>query len=183
MAKISLVVGHSAKSPGALAEAPISDTEYGFNTEVAQILASTLIAEHEVRIFFRDGVTIPEAYAQVEEWEPDLNMELHLNSHDDKTVVGTETLCVDRSKSFAGIIQESMCVALKRDLTGGNRGLKILTSPEQRGYASCSALEIPSILLEPIFCSNSAECELLLANMKRFVVAISEGVNHYLSAN
>jgi N-acetylmuramoyl-L-alanine amidase len=115
MAKLSFMVGHTQKAPGAILVSPFDTTEYEFNRDLAQILASNLMSEHEVRIFFRDMLSITAAYDVVDEWKPDLSMELHTNSAEDKTAYGTETLCTERSKSFAGIIQQAMCQALRRD--------------------------------------------------------------------
>lgn len=180
MAKISLMVGHKIEAQGADSVAPLQMTEYAFNTEFAKGLAAVLSKDHDVKIFFRDGLSITSAYRAVDKWGPAISMELHFNSADTPAAYGTETLCVSRSRVFAKIVQDAMCKALGRDVNGGDRGVKIL-EPDDRGYTSVTQLQCPNILVEPFFGSSEKDCALIMANIGKLCSGIEVAINHYLS--
>jgi len=177
--KVSLVVGHTSLSPGAWAVEPVGMYEYKFNTALAEHLSTMLGPEFETTIYFRDNMTIREAYHYISLWKPDMSMELHFNAATDPNAYGTETLCAPRSAAFAGVIQEAMCKGLGRDK--GNRGVKTLIAPEERGFSSVYSLKCPNILIEPFFGSNTRDCELMLKNLERFCVCLVDGVKYYLT--
>lgn len=180
MNKVALLVGHSDKDPGANGVEPINMTEHDFNTNLAQALAGVLQKKFDVKIFFRIGTTKTQFYEFVSSWKPDVSLELHFNSSDNKEAFGTETLCAVASRVFAQIMQESMCKALGRHNHGGDRGIKVL-KPKDRGYLNVNSLRCPNVLLEPFFGSNSTDCSLMLSKVEDFCLALDTGISHYLS--
>lgn len=180
MSRISLMVGHKADAPGAFAGPPISMYEYEFNTGLAQHIMSIMKQEYTIQVFFRDGFNIVAAYQELDKWNPDVNIELHFNSSEDPKAQGTETLCLPRSRVFAQIIQDVMCRSLQRDLHNGDRGIKILKEPLDRGFTSVNQLRCPNILIEPFFGSSPEDCSRMLGGIENFSSAICLGIEHYL---
>jgi hypothetical protein len=69
-----------------------------------------------------------------------------------------------------------LCEALQRDKKG-NRGVKILKTPDQNGYQSVSKLQCPNVLIEPFFGSNANDCELAILRKEPMVKAIREALD------
>ncbi len=162
--KLAIVVGHTRLAPGASGVAPISASEYTWNTDLAQkIKAHAATKGVAVEIFFRDGHGISGAYAQVRQWGARAAIELHFNAFNGRAL-GTETLhgtSFAGSQAWAKAVQAAMVTLYGRG-TGlpGNRGLKP-APPHDRGRASVNALSsIASCLIEPFFGDNPAEAAL-----------------------
>jgi len=161
--RLAIVVGHTQERQGAFALAPISQNEYPFNKQIAQLMELEA-ADRGVlaKTFFRDDVGIEGAYRAAVAFEPDSIIELHFNSFDNPAVRGTETLCAEAnpdSERLAKIVQESMVSVFGRS-GRSNRGIK-MRGPGQRGFTSLSsAPSVPSVLVEPFFASNPGECQL-----------------------
>ncbi len=152
----AIVVGHTNLSKGATATSPISAREYPWNRDLAEKVHAICRARNITsRIFYRDGIGIRGAYRQVAAWGAAFVVELHFNAFNGRAH-GTETLFdADRnagSKAWAQRLQDAMLSGLQlRD-----RGLKE-RDPGDRGYASVSALNIPSALIEPFFGDNPSD--------------------------
>ena len=163
--KLALVVGHTSKQQGARAVEPIDQFEYPWNKDLAQqIKLECGRRDITCGIFYRDGVGIKGAYAQVLSWGPSRCIELHFNSHT-SPVEGTETLygIEDVSASWATIVQQEMVNVYAR-VGKGDRGIK-LRKKGQTGYTSLTQLKkIPSCLVEPFF-GNSPEDSTLAASL------------------
>ncbi len=172
---ISIVVGHTAAKPGALAVAPLSIHEYDYNKSLAAILAESIRQSFEFMVTYRDGMTIEETYQKVGKLSPDANIELHFNSTSGPEAYGTETLCGEKDVPFAAMIQKAMCDGLSR--TGhGNRGVKILKTKDDRGYTSVSSLRVPSVITEPFFGSNPDDSALGLKSKQVIADAIHKAL-------
>lgn len=147
--KIAIVIGHTKKSPGAFSP-HLKTHEYDWNTDLA---ISIQCLSRDVGIFRRDFHGVPGAYAQAQAWGADKVIELHFNAAGEGAT-GTETLYVtDISKPLALAVQKEMVSVLEmRD-----RGAKLPW--QDRGRASLTALPgVPSIIVEPFFGSNAADC-------------------------
>lgn len=71
--KIAVVVGHTKGSPGAVAAAPLSVSEFAYNSLLAELISSHVTAAgHECHIVIRqDGTDRDGAAALVNNWQAD----------------------------------------------------------------------------------------------------------------
>ena len=173
---IIIVVGHTAAKPGALAVAPLSIHEYKYNSNLANMIANEIHKSFEFVVMFRDGLTIEETYQKVGKLSPDACIELHFNSSANPNAFGTETLCGEKGVPFATMIQTAMCDALRRT-DKGNRGVKVLRTNADRGFASVSRLRVPSVIVEPFFGSSQSDAELGLRSKQVIAEAIHKALD------
>jgi len=170
---VAIVVGHTKTSPGASAGPPIHGSEYPWNKDLATMVHRACMARGvQSKIFYRDGIGISGAYRQVAKWGASCVMELHFNSFNG-AAHGTETLYdADRnagSRAWAQRLQDAMLGALRLH----DRGLKERDAGD-RGYASVSALDIPSALTEPFFGDNPSDAHVGEANKQELAEALAE---------
>ena len=179
--KLAIIVGHEESKQGARVVAPIDTTEYLFNKAFAEDNFYPMAREAglETVIIYRDKSTISKIGQYVNEWAQGVTtvaIELHLNAFDGKTQ-GTETLYdIDPSSSkyLAAIIQKKMADTFSR--VKGNRGIKLLDGPEDRGYVNLTSVKIPSCIVEPIFADNELEVKLLASLKVPYAKCLVEGV-------
>ncbi len=165
--KLAIIVGHTEKSPGAHAVAPLDEGEYQINRVIAQnIYRLAREAGINAAIFFKDGFTTELVGEHVNNWakgnELVCAVELHLNSVADSKVYGTETLYdeePEQSMSLAKFMQKHICQCFDRQ-GKGDRGIKLIQEGD-RGHRNLKAVKIPSVILEPAFCSNPNEAKLM----------------------
>lgn len=164
--RLAIVVGHTKLASGAFAVDPIRQSEYYFNTEIAEIMyRHARSIGLECRIFLRDQIGVAGAYAEANIWakgHKSCLIELHFNAANGKAK-GSETL-YDKdpleSKQFAELVQAAMKTVFNR--TGKqDRGLKLI-EPNERGGRNLLLCTFPSVLVEPFFGDNKEECELAL---------------------
>ena len=172
--RLAIIVGHTEMRQGAFALAPISQHEYSFNREVAREMeAAAAEIGIAARTFFRDGVGIKGAYQAAAAFEPDGIVELHFNAAS-AAARGTETLCSEDhpdSKKLADLVQQSMVEVFSRTGTK-NRGVKVLRAGD-RGFGNVSAAPtVPSVLVEPFFGSNSADCKIASENRSGYAAGL-----------
>jgi hypothetical protein len=164
-ARLAVVVGHNRLSKGASSGAPINQMEFDFNQIVAEEMKSE--AGHynlNVELFWREATgsyskEIQDAYAKVASWNPHCILELHFNSSSDAQANGLEMLCLsnEQAKSLAAKLVVSTTDLLKIAVRHAD-GLRLLKVGD-RGWGSVSALpNIPTVLCEPFFGSNSNDC-------------------------
>ena len=157
MGKIALVIGHNARSQGAVR---VTDgrSEYDWMTDLANQVSTQEPALF--RVFRRPAsvgysTEIRRAYAEVDAWGADASIELHFNSAAARFATGTETLTSGTTGSLrlAKLIQPVMVNALglrDRGLVTRRRG--------DRGGESLWQGRAPAVLIEPYFGSNPADC-------------------------
>lgn len=156
---LGVIVGHTQVAPGAFAVAPIGQSEYPWNLDLARKIKTAGAAQDvDVRVRLRDKVGIRGAYDQISEVNPKAIVELHFNAAN-RAVRGTETLyAFAKSKPWAERLQAEMVAVYNR--TGkSNRGLKRRVAGD-RGFESVSQLpEIPTALIEPFFGDNTTDAK------------------------
>lgn len=172
--RLAIVVGHTANRPGAVAGPPIDQQEYTWNCDLAEMIKVAAADEGlDTKICLRDGVGITGAYAAAEAFQPRAIIELHFNSFSNPAARGTETLYASvhpASEHLASLVQERMLVALGPGQQ--NRGIKLIAEGG-RGYRNLSAVDsIPSVLVEPFFGSNNADCQAANANKAGYAQAL-----------
>jgi len=159
MQKLALVVGHTKAAAGAFAGAPISQSEYPWNTDLAERMKAygngALSSSLAVEVFTRDEGGVAGAYRRARAWSADAAIELHFNAAS-PAATGTETLYLTPASAvFAAAIQTAMVEAL------GLRDRGIKTPDEASGGRGAANLRQmgarPSILIEPFFGSNPSD--------------------------
>lgn len=197
MKKLAVVIGHNPVQKGAHTICPLCCSEFEFNTKVAKIMKAIAEANSiDVEIFFRQyyGVyknelgrrtsnlrkEIKKVYSKVNEWNPDLSIELHFNAYR-PNVSGTETLSSGSPNSmlYAQLMQSQMVKLFDRNTKNkGDRGVKIRNSENRgRGYLSLVSSRCPAILVEPFFGSNTEDCMLM------FKIGLERLANTYIDAS
>lgn len=184
MKRLAVVVGHTRRRAGAYAGAPIDQSEYDWNTDLAQRMKARAAQVHAdrlaVEIFTRDEGGVAGAYRRVRDWGADAAMELHFNAAGPRAT-GTETLYLKAvSAGFAEAIQDATL-----DVLGlRDRGFK---TPQEasggRGTANLSQMGArPSILTEPFFGSNPSDRATAQARKQALAEAQIDTACQYLNA-
>lgn len=171
MTKIALVIGHNARSQGAVRQTD-GRTEYDWCGDLAAAIRACSPGMYEV--FRRPAgrpysTEIRETYAVVDAKGAAASVELHFNGGP-TSASGTETLTSGSkgSRRLAGLIQPAMVQALGlRD-----RGI-IARARNDRGGLSLHAGRAPAVLLEPYFGSNPTDC----AAADRHYAALVQGIH------
>lgn len=108
--------------------------------------------------------------------ECDLFISIHCNSHTNKTAKGTEILVYKfggNAEKLANLVQSE----LVKTIGTNNRGVKEYNAKVLR------STNMPAILVETAFISNSKDAELLLNKQSDFAKAIFKGVCEYLGTD
>ncbi|QHQ34745.1 N-acetylmuramoyl-L-alanine amidase [Algicella marina] len=165
--KLAIIIGHNSVRQGANGTAPISQSEFNFNSEVAEIMdAEATLYGIDAKIFRRRNRTstraeIEEVYGRSDDWGADLSVELHFNAFNG-TVRGTETLCGPSQASLQAATSIHMELLDLYDRTvSEDRGLKPYR-PGMRGGLSLISGRAPAVLVEPFFGDNAAEARLAM---------------------
>lgn len=154
--KCALVVGHTAKSPGACAPGG-QICEFDFNAPLAREIAKRA-ANSNVAIVYRDEG--PGGYgrlpSQINRINPGFIVSMHCNAFN-REASGTETLYwhrSDRGTILAEIVQEQLvqCLGLP------DRGIKP-RDEEQRGGYVLGATYAPMVIAEPFFIDNQSDLD------------------------
>lgn len=178
MTKIALVIGHNARSQGAVR---VTDqrTEYDWCADLATAIRDCGPGIYEV--FRRPAgrpysAEIRETYAVLSAKGVLASVELHFNGGP-ASATGTETLTSGSvgSRRLAGLIQPAMVQAL------GLRDRGIITRGKyDRGGLSLHAARPPAVLLEPYFGSNPGDCDAATRNFSALARAIHGACLAYL---
>jgi N-acetylmuramoyl-L-alanine amidase len=183
--RLAIIVGHTERSSGARALAPINQSEYPFNKNLA-LRMEQAASERRIttRTFFRDNIGINGAYQAAAAFQPLAIIELHFNAASSRAR-GSETLCCElhpNSRRLAEEVQQAMVRVFGR--TGSaNRGVKVLASGD-RGYGNVSAApDIPTVLVEPFFGSNELECRLAHNKIEDYAIGLVEAFDNFVDGN
>lgn len=152
--RLAVVVGHTARSPGAYSKT-LGVNEYAFNKDLAaRMVAAAEKHSVAVSVFYRDNGGIAGAYATAKAWEPDAIVELHFNAAG-PGATGTETIHLPPAEPWARACQRAMVAALGlRD-----RGVKAPWAGRGEGSLTSGA-PIPTVIVEPFFGSNDSDSRL-----------------------
>lgn len=159
--KLAIVVGHNPRQPGAV-RCDTGEAEYQWNSRIAMMIED-MVADGEfsgikVKTFFRRPVSneIRAVYAEVDDWNPDMAIELHFNSVKNPKANGCEMLSSGSKRSLE--LADALQKAVVRAFAVRSRGVKI-PGAKGRGYASLHSGKAPAVILEPYFGSNAKDCE------------------------
>lgn len=175
--RLAIIVGHEAKAKGAVAVAPLSMSEYAYNTLVAEDME--VYAKDvglEAKIFYRDGLGRDGVGKAASKWCAGAHrsrcIELHFNAATPKAT-GTETLYDSRepgNERFAQTVQK-LLVDLFRS---SDRGAKKVDSG--RGSSNLRAVTVIGCLVEPLFGSNAKDAAKLLTKRTEYAQTLVKAV-------
>lgn len=189
MLKIALLPGHNGKStegdlgcvwPGT------SINEFDIVKKVVSNIWSDLISEPRARVYLIHRGIEPGSYSklpdELNDVDPDIIIEVHLNASSNRDVQGFETLywgTSKRGKELATIVQNHLAEAM---LGYKNRGLKPLTT-DDRGANLLRKTKAPAIIVEGFFLTGCKDTEQLnrftIKYCKALRSAILEMINKY----
>jgi N-acetylmuramoyl-L-alanine amidase len=161
--KTAIVIGHHENSKGAYSPF-LKLAEWDFYQQSLAYL--TLLRLDMPDIYVHDpaikGYTsrIKDTAARINKCAYDLVIELHFNAAASPRANGCETLYYFKSakgKEFAQLFSNT--VNKNTGIRLRNAGLKALSSDRDRGFASVFYTVAPTILIEPFFGSNAADCD------------------------
>lgn len=155
--KIAIIIGHGHGDGGADSWDG-KRNEFEYNSIVANYIKSK-VTDRDIKLFWRGRSGITGVNTQVNLWDDDLSIELHLNSAD-VPARGCEILCLGSDKAAISLGQDlaaAFCLKFGRKLRDED-GVKELKKKD-RGHYSLALVDDgkPSILVEPFFISNKNE--------------------------
>lgn len=178
--KIALVVGHNAKSQGAVR---VTDkmTEFAWNGTLAKDLQAIMPSRYI--ILYRDPAggyakEIDRVYAEANRINAAATIELHFNGAADPRATGTEVLSSGTRNSM--ILCNGLQNAMLQSLKLRSRGVKVLNK-DMRGGRSLWAGRAPAALIEPYFGSNPSDCAISDKNYQAFVKSLHEACSAFLN--
>jgi N-acetylmuramoyl-L-alanine amidase len=154
--KVAIIVGHGNGDGGA--DTWNGSNEYNYNFFAAD-LVKKLVSEKDIEIFLRDSEGIVGVCKRVEKWNPDISIELHLNSFN-KSAHGCEVLCLvgDSNSAELGMEFAKKFTEKFRRTLRGNKGIKWIAPSERGGLSLRNLSKIKQkILVEPFFADNKME--------------------------
>lgn len=164
--KVVFIIGHSAKSAGAHSPR-LDESEYAFNSKVTNEIMKAFHSAGAIQFPFipiilnRDNTTIRATYGDAKQHNPVAVIELHFNSFGSTSAHGMEVLISKNASNATARLSTFILEDLDRAYGFRNRGTKRM-GLGNRGSTSVSALpHIPSVLVEPFFGSNYADCQLI----------------------
>lgn len=178
MTKIALVIGHNARSQGAVR---VTDgrTEYDLNSNLAVAIRDLDPARYVIIRRTSGANEIGRAYAQVDASGAVASVELHFNAAAAKSATGTETLTSGTLSSLR--LARGVQAGMVRALGLRDRGLvTIRKGSGGRGEASLWTGRPPAVLIEPYFGSNPTDCAAADRNFSALARAIHDACTTFL---
>lgn len=160
--KIALVVGHNPIKRGAVfRHGPAQgETEFHFNTKVANHIKQKSLPGADFEVFHRKfrgsySKEIKEVYSSVNNWNPDLVIEMHFNSYrsdDYCTCIIAQNASLSSEKAGKTLMTE-----FSKSLNITPYGI-LKRNKTERGGLSMYSTKAPSVLTEPFFGDNLEHC-------------------------
>jgi len=164
--KVVLAVGHWKDAPGAVNKTT-GLTEFYFNSVVAsgvKLLATRL--GYDVEIFYRVNNDLHDLVRRINEFRPDLAIELHCNSCRGNAS-GSEVLFWHSNRRME-IIAEEMADQFALAICIPSRGAKPVKKGD-RGWLFLGKTKCHALLCEPFFISNDKDLKQAMINMGKLV--------------
>ena len=181
--KVALVVGHTAKAPGAV-NGEYALSEFAFNLPLVEKLKARLgRTKNEAVLILRDE---PDDYkglpAKINAAKPDFIVSFHANAGPEGSE-GSEVLYFTGSKAGQRLASV-MLERIVRALGTKNRGIKPRTYSERGGYLLAKT-EAPCVIVEPFFLSNNEETRRAVTSegMAALLAAYEDGILRYVGEN
>lgn len=151
--RIAVVRGHGSRDSGAEG---CGTNEVEYNTKVMQIIEKANI--ENVRFFY--GEKSIDAITKSITYLPEITIQLHLNSADNKNANGCEVLVIEgdyKSYDLAEDLAAKFTTKFKRKMRRPETMGKKILNPDDRGYTSLKISFGKKVLLEPFFISNESD--------------------------
>lgn len=179
---IALSIGHHPRSHGC-DTIDGAFTEYSLWATHLPLLRQHLEAYgHTARIVNRaqaGGSTPSFAAAACNAVHADLAIEFHFNAADTPEATGTETLYW-RGSALGKIAAEMLQQAMTGILKLRDRGLKTVSSPNDRGYEYFHKTRMPALMLEPAFAAtNAGDWARLRDTMPALMATLAATIHRY----
>lgn len=177
--KLGIIVGHTKNESGA--DFYNGTNEYAYNTETARLME--LHAPRTVKhvTIFRDGIGIAGAYQKAFTENCDCVIELHCNAFNGKargTLVYTSAATEDIE--FSREMQKAMVAVFgtqgRRVDEDYGRGVQVISRQDRGGGNVYSFNGMANCLVEPAFCDNKEDCQLLLDLQAEYAKALVNAV-------
>lgn len=180
MKRIALIVGHNAKSQGAVR---VTDgmTEFAFYKKVAEDVKALAPSQYVVLLRKPEGgyaSEIDRVYAEADAAGVSGTVELHFNGSASPSANGTEVLTSGTRGSL--ILSNLLHYYITGALETRRRGVKQVTN-QQRGGRSLWVGRSPAALIEPFFGSNRHDCETVDSKYAEFVQALHKACTFFLT--
>ena len=176
MAKVAVIIGHSAKKQGAV-NAASGVTEYDFNSRLAALVSLIINQTKHTAEIVERGMFYSALPRKVNKTNADIAISLHANAFDGRDH-GTETLFCSgsaRGRELARFLQSEVVACLGLS----DRGVKP-THRKGRGGLLLHKTRMPCILAEPFFIDCDASLQLAEEKMIDLAYAYARGINKYL---
>ncbi|HCG7330488.1 N-acetylmuramoyl-L-alanine amidase [Vibrio parahaemolyticus] len=178
MKTICIVVGHSANKGGAYNNEKKLG-EYDYNHVLAGLIAEKIHHQNVRPIIMYRGDSYSGMVKDVNETSADFAIELHCNGVKNKSVQGAETLFCHTSKPSRQLA-ERLQNAVQGVMKQNDRGLKPI-EPNGRGWAFLRYTNMPSVILEPFFISNTESLMLGLERREQLAEAIANALVEHVN--
>lgn len=171
---IILDPGHGGDDPGALCESSMPEKVLTLKT--AQVTARLLREEGATVYLTRNEdrrSSLQDICVFVNKTKADIFISIHYNAINNPRIAGTETYYYNRiSRDFAEKMHEAIVLGIRRK----DHGLK------KKPFYVVKNINIPSVLLEPVYLTNPDENELAKSDSFRIKLAESlvSGVKEYV---
>lgn len=182
--KLVLLIGHNAKAKGA---ANGETNEYDYNLDLARKICANIAGPSVTPMIFKRRWDLPkdrelaEVVERVNEWGPDLTIELHLNSFDSPAASGTEILIAgNMAANYSADLPERMLDKITTLLGTRNRGEHIIHGPGESGWPIQSNLNGERLLLESFFLSSPDDLAAGIEKKEELAEAIAAVASKYL---
>lgn len=169
MNKIAFIVGHKLTDQGAINF--LNETEYEFNSLIAQYVKKRITIE----VFHKTTNYVK----RINEYNPDLIVELHFNSFN-KKAYGCEALALETS--LQSILDANKFIKeFNKRFKIKNRGVKLLSSKNNRGFTNFNGLrKYPMFLFEPCFANfKTKDSEKIIINWQDYGDFLVDYCNFY----
>ena len=180
MKKVMVVVGHSFYDKGAYNK-EFDRHEYDCCMKVATRLFETESWKDIDLVLKSRNASYSNLPIEINEWNPDYIIELHLNSIGTKKVQGTEHLYYHtskRSKAMADILQKN-CL---KEMRLNDRGLKPIKR-EDRGCNILLNTKAPCVITEPFFLSGIKEHDELEMLLFKYFIYLRDSIREIVDKN
>ena len=149
--RIMILPGHSSWDTGAVNYA-IEQTEHRIVTDVAKkLFGREDLNQHDI-VFKKRNKSYSELPNEINSWNPELVIELHLNSASDHKVQGTEVL-IAKGSVKGRLYGQKILDSLIAEYGFKNRGVKEIARTD-RGATLLYRTKAPCVIVEAYFLSG-----------------------------
>lgn len=186
--KICIIIGHGPNDSGAVNDKS-GQTEYLYNTKLAQILMQTLSVDYEI-VSYNRGTLKVENIAILNSYKADIFISLHANSANNNAT-GTEALywySSEKSKKLAEMLSANISKLLGLKNRGAKpritqelkaKNISKFKNMETRGSYLLQKTNAPCVIIEPFFISNDTDLAIAESKINEYAETIKSTLEQY----